>query len=217
MSCVRALLVATLLIPASLMSAAAQPAPPSSRDTLRITAGVGVASHWDDETFLGRGVTLSFGVAQPSGAHVLLEGEGTWMTHHRDSGYLVAEGNPFSVMGRVAYLSGSPSTRARIVMSGGLGVIHSTGHFTMRSFVSGPGGVPVEAPPARSDWSLTRPLMDLGIGLEFGGASRWLVRSELRWTSSLGSDRPAGLVLEPPLWILRGGVVVGWRTTRCSH
>jgi hypothetical protein len=40
-----------------------------------VFGGFGVASVRDDETFLGRGIALSGGLAQPLGPHVAVEGE----------------------------------------------------------------------------------------------------------------------------------------------
>ncbi len=100
-----------------------------------IFGGAGVASVWDDETFLGRGLMVSGGVAQPLGRHAAVEGEVAFARHRRDSGYLAAEGTPIVGTARLAWLFQPPESRARVFASAGASVVHSTGTLTMRSTV----------------------------------------------------------------------------------
>src|SRR5262245_27263270 len=64
----------------------------------------GYSEMWDDETFLGRGPAVSGGIAQGIGRHLSLEGEVAASSHHRDAGYLAADGTPIIGTARLAYL-----------------------------------------------------------------------------------------------------------------
>ena len=176
-----------------------------------VFGGAGWTSGWDDETNLGKGVVVSGGIAQPLGRHLSVEGEVSWARHLRDSGYLAAEGTPLIGTARLAYLFQPPASRARAFASGGLSVVHSTGHFTTRSILPGPGGFPIEGPSARSDWSLTRPAFEVGGGVSIKSGDRLAFRPEVRWTSTMQDDEASrSTTLEPPLWIIRAGVTVEW-------
>ena len=179
-----------------------------------VFGGAGWTSGWDDETKLGKGVVVSGGVAQPLGRHLSVEGEVSWARQLRDSGYLAAQGTPLIGTARLAYLFQRPERRARAFASGGLSVVHSTGHFTTRTILPGLGGFPAEGPSTRSDWSLTRPAFELGGGVSIKSGDRIAFRPEMRWTSTISDDAASRSTLEPPLWILRAGVTVGWRARR---
>jgi len=179
-----------------------------------VFGGAGWTSGWDDETNLGKGVVVSGGVAQPLGRHLSVEGEVSWARHLRDSGYLAAEGTPLIGVARLAYLFQPPKSRGRAFASGGLSVVHSTGHFTTRTILPGPGGFPVDGPSTRSDWSLTKPAFELGGGVSIKSGDRLAFRPEVRWTSTIHDDASSRSTIEPPLWILRAGVTVEWRVGR---
>ena len=179
-----------------------------------VLGGAGWTSGWDDETNLGKGVVVSGGVAQPLGRHLSVEGEVSWARHLRDSGYLAAEGTPLIGTARLAYLFQPPESRARAFASGGLSVVHSTGHFTTRTILPGPGGFPVDGPSTRSDWSLTKPAFELGGGVSIKSGDRLAFRPEVRWTSTIHDGASSPSTIEPPLWIVRAGVTVEWRARR---
>jgi len=179
-----------------------------------VFGGAGWTTGWDDETNLGKGVVVSGGIAQSLGRHLSVEGEVSWARHLRDSGYLAAEGTPLIGTARLAYLFQPPESRARAFASGGLSVVHSTGHFTTRTILPGPGGFPIEGPSTRSDWSLTRPAFELGGGVSIKSGEKLAFRPEVRWTSTIHDDAASRSTLEPPLWIIRAGVTVEWRVGR---
>jgi opacity protein-like surface antigen len=179
-----------------------------------VFGGAGWTSGWDDETNLGKGVVVSGGVAHALGRHLSVEGEASWARQLRDSGYLAADGTPLIGTARIAYLFQPPESRARAFVSGGLSVVHSTGHFTTRTILPGPGGFPVEGPSIRSDWSLTRPAFEVGGGVSIKLGDRLAFRPEVRWTSTFNDDASSPSTLEPPVWIVRAGVMVEWRVRR---
>ena len=176
-----------------------------------VTAGAGWTTGWDDETNLGKGVLVSGGIAQPLGRHLAVEGEVSWARQLRDSGYLAAVGTPLIGTARLAYFFQGPESGARAFASAGLGLVHSTGHFTTRTILPGPGGFPVEGPSIQREWSLTQPAFELGAGVAIKSGDRLSFRPELRWTSTTSSNRRSGSTLEPPLWMIRTGVTIEWR------
>lgn len=180
----------------------------NAMDGWRVIAGAGLASLWDDETFLGRGVLLSGGVAKPIGSHAVVEGELAWASHHRDSGYLAADGTPIIGMARMSWLFRSNASRVRPFASAGLGVVHSTGFLTTRTVLLGANGFPIEGPSSRTDWSLTQPAVEFGAGVTVASGERLSFRPAFRWTSTTLQSRGP---LEPPLWLPRFELTVGWR------
>ena len=188
----------------------AQPINPAISNGLTVIGGAGWMSLWDDETFLGRGVLVSGGVSKPIGGHVVAEGEVAWASHHRDAGYLSADGTPVIGTARVFYAFRSPAAGIRPFAGVGLSVVHSTGYLTTRSVVRGPGPAPVQGPSVRRDWSLTEPALEFGAGVIINSGDRVFVRPAFRWTSVNASSRPRPL-LEPPLWMPRVDVTIGWR------
>jgi opacity protein-like surface antigen len=172
-----------------------------------------VATLWDDETFLGRGPMVSGGIAQPIGGHLRVEGELAWATHHRDAGYLVANGTPLIGTARLSYAFQRPASRLRAFASAGLAVVHSTGTLTTRTILAGPGGFPVEGPSVRRDWSLTKPAFEVGAGVTIASGDRLSWRPEFRWTSTVGTASSQTGV-EPPVWTIRAGLAVEWRMPR---
>ena len=186
---------------------------PSARAPV-IFGGVAWASHWDDETFLGRGPLLAGGVSVPVVAGLAAEAEIAWATHHRDAGYLIADGTPLFATGRLAYRFRGSAARARPFVSGGLTLVHTTGHFTTRSFVPGPGGRPEPGPETRQDWSATHAGWEVGAGVEIAGSDRLTWRPEVRWTATTTDSSFTPGSLEPPLWTIRAGMTIGWRLGR---
>jgi hypothetical protein len=182
--------------------------------TVRLIGGAGWMSLWDDETMLGRGVLASGGIAMPIGDRLSAEGEISAARHHRDAGYLAAEGTPIFAIGRASYRFGDPSATTRPFASAGFGVIHSTGQFTTRSVVPDDRGFPVEGPSTRRDWSITKPVFELGAGLSIRSAPRVVIRPEFRWIASSGDAASAISTLEPPLAMMRAGVSVEWQMRR---
>ena len=130
-----------------------------------VFVGGGWTGGWDDETNLGQEWSRPAGSRTRLAGICRVEGEVSWARHLRDSGYLAADGTPLIGTARLAYLFQGPGSRARAFASAGLGIVHSTGHFTTRTIVRGPGGLPVEGPSTRSDWSLTKPAFELGGGV----------------------------------------------------
>ena len=179
-----------------------------------LTAGAGWTTGWDDETNLGKGVLVSGGIAQPLGRHLAVEGEVSWARQLRDSGYLAAVSTPLIGTARLAYLFQGPESRARAFASAGLGLVHSTGHFTSRTILPGPGGFPVEGPSTEREWSMTQPAFELGAGVAIKAGETLSFRPEVRWTSTTSTNRPSVSTLEPPLWMIRTGVTVEWRLRR---
>jgi len=182
----------------------------SSREPLRFSGGITVLSIWDDETFLGRGPLLHGGVALSLGASTWLEGELFGGTHHRNAGYLAADGTPVGVTGRVSYRFRGAGATSRPYVSGGWTVLHSTGEFTTRSILPDDRGSPVEGPVTKRPWSLTKAAFELGAGLSIETRKRVAIRPEFRWTMT-GSDITCGTMLGLPLAMMRAGVTVEWR------
>ena len=204
--------VTTLALLAFVLAGSAAAQDSAHRGSLKLTAGAGWTSLWDDETFLGRGVIVGGGVAAPLGAHAAIEAELAGATHHRDAGYLAADGAPFIGTGRLAYYFRSPTAHVRPFASVGLAIVHSTGHFTTKSFVPDARGLPIEGAPTRTDWSITRGAYELGGGVSIASGPTVALRPEFRWTTTGGETRPS--VVEPPIWVLRAGVTVEWRIRR---
>lgn len=176
-----------------------------------VFGGVAWAAHWDDETFLGRGPLVAGGVTWPIGPNLAAEAELAWATHHRDSGYLIADGTPTLAIGRLAYRFRDPDARVRPFVSGGVTVVHTTGHFTTRSFAPGPGGRPAREPDVRQDWSATQAGWEVGAGVIIAGSERMIWRPEARWAATTADPSFTPGSLEPPLWTIRVGMAVGWR------
>jgi hypothetical protein len=192
----------------------AQPVDPALSKSLSLLGGTGWLSLWDDETFLGNGVLVSAGVSKPIATHLAVEGEIAWASHHRDAGYLSADGTPLIGTARVFYTFRSAAARVRPFAGAGLGVLHSTGYLTTRSVVRGPGpGGPAPGPSARRDWSFTDPALEFSGGVIIKAGDRAFVRPAFRWTSVNSTARPR-LLLEPPLWMPRVDVTIGWRLRR---
>ena len=199
--------VALVLVLAAASAVSAQSG--SSREPLRFSGGVTLQSFWDDETFLGRGPLLHGGVALSLGASTWLEGELFGGAHHRDAGYLAADGTPVGVTGRVSYRFRGAGATTRPYVSGGWTVLHSTGEFTTRSIVPDDRGFPVEGPATKRPWSLTKGAFELGAGLSIESSKRVAIRPEFRWTMT-SSDPAPGTMLGPPLAMMRAGVAVEW-------
>ena len=191
----------------------AQPVDPAVSKSLSLLGGTGWISLWDDETFLGNGVLVSAGVSKPIATHLAVEGEVAWASHHRDAGYLSADGTPLIGTARVFYVFRSAAARVRPFAGAGLSILHSTGYLTTRSVIRSPGPGPVPGPSARRDWSFTDPALEFGAGVIINAGDRVFVRPAFRWTSVNSTTRARSL-LEPPLWMPRVDVTIGWRLRR---
>jgi hypothetical protein len=191
----------------------AQPIDPAVSRSLSLFGGAGWMSLWDDETFLGNGALVAVGVSKPIVSHLAVEGEVAWASHHRDAGYLSADGTPLIAAARVLYVFRSAMARVRPFAGAGLGLLHSAGYLTTQSVVRGPGPVPVSGPSVRRDWSFTDPAVEFGAGVIINAGDRAFVRPAFRWTSVSSTSRPRSL-LEPPLWMPRIDVTIGWRMRR---
>jgi opacity protein-like surface antigen len=175
----------------------------------QLIAGGGLISVVDDETFLGRGPLISAGVAQGITSRLSAEAELSLAAHHRDAGYLASDGTPLVAAGRLIYTFRAEAG-VRPFASGGLALVHSTGHLTFQNIVPGPDGRPVAASPDRRDWSLTQPAFELGGGVLVRINRRLAVRPEFRWIAT-GKDSSSRSAIEPPIWIARPSVSIVWR------
>jgi hypothetical protein len=175
-----------------------------------VLTGAGVVSMWDDETFLGRGPAIAAGIAQPIGKDLQVEGEFTWASHHRDAGYLVADGRLLSGAGRLVYLFRSPEARGRPFVGAGAAVVRSDGHFLTRNFGPPRLGAPTGSLAERAGWSLVRGALEVSTGVAIAASSKLTIRPEVRstWTAA---GKPGALVLQSPIWMFRFAVGVGWR------
>jgi hypothetical protein len=184
------------LIAAVLIGAVPPAHAQSAARGVELSAGGGWGSLWDDETMLGRGLSLGGGVARTVGDKLRLAADVDWLDHDRDSGYLASEGRMTGVFGRATYLFRAPSARVRPLAGASLGLLHSTGTLTMRSFnplIPQAGQEPDRVMP----WSLTRTAFDIhgGVGVRLN--PRVALRPEVRWRATFGSA--ASTSLEPPL------------------
>lgn len=191
--------------------AAQTPVPPVVRSGSALMGGVGFGTLWDDETFLGRGITLNGGVTLPIGRHLSAEGELAWGRRHRDSGYLMADSAPLTATGRLAFAFLRPSSMVRPFVSAGLTWTHANVRFTSRHLVMGPNGLPVEGPSEQSDWRISLGGTELGVGVEIGGSRRVTWRPEVRVMMTASDPSFTAGHLEPPILAIRGGVAVAWR------
>lgn len=160
-----------------------------------LVVGGGVTSMWDDETFLGRGALVSGGVSRALNTKVSVEGEFAAASHHRDAGYLAADGTLVTGAARVHYTFGDVGAGVRPFAGVGAAVIHSTGT--------------LNGAPGRRDWTLTQGGLELGGGVLVRATDRLSLRPEFRWTTSIGSSTRS--TVEPPIWILRPSMSLVWR------
>lgn len=179
--------------------------------SVAITLGVAFGAHWDDETFLGRGPMVNAGIAVPLGRHLAAEGEIQWASHHRNSGYLAADGAVQSATGRLALKFRDPGAKVRPVVTAGVTRLRSTGHFTHTSLIQGPDGRPVSGPLQRTDWETSLGAWEFGTGAEINVGSHLMVRPEARWTLTTSDRSFTPVSLESPLFVIRGGVTMAWR------
>jgi opacity protein-like surface antigen len=174
-----------------------------------VIGGAGGTAIVDDETFLGRGPVVAGGIARAVGANVSLEGEVSIASHHRDAGYLAADGTPVIASGRVLYTFRRVTDRSRPFVGGGIALVHSTGTLTTHD-PSGPGHAPSPILETRRDWSITQAGLDLGAGVLIRAGDRLAIRPEIRWISTR-ANVPSTSTIEPPLWIARPSVSLVWR------
>ena len=184
------------VIVAVLIGAVAPAHAQSAARGVEFSAGGGWGSLWDDETMLGRGLSLGGGIARVVGDKLRLAAEVDWLDHDRDSGYLASEGRMAGVFGRATYLFRGPSARVRPLAGAGLGFLRSTGTLTVRSFnplIPQSGQEPDRVMP----WSLTRTAFDFHGGVGVTLSPRVALRPEVRWRATFGSAPTTSL--EPPL------------------
>jgi opacity protein-like surface antigen len=208
----RTFAAALILTAAAPAVARAQTAPPASR--LNVTAGLALTSQWDDETHLGTGPLISVGVSRQFADRFRWEGEVSVARHHRDSGYLKATGTPVVGTARLGYMFLSSNKKARPYVSLGLQLTHHRGQFVFTSLVPGPGGQPIAGPEERRDWRLTKAGWETGLGVEVRGDRRVWFRPEIRFgftgLSTRNQYQPGRDTLEPPVWTIRGGLMIGF-------
>lgn len=200
-SVLKAFVLAGLLVPAAATAAAAQTS---------LIAGGGYPTVFDDETFLGRGVLVSGGVARSLTRHLSVEGELSVARHRRNEGYLAAEGTPLVAAGRLVHAFGGAGSGARPFASVGVALVRSTGTLTTPSVVAGPDGRPTAGPPASRHWTLTKSGLELGGGVLIRAGERLAFRPEFRWLAT-GSATVPGAGIQPPIWIARPSMSVMWR------
>lgn len=202
------LLTAGLLAVTCAVVSAAPAAAQTATNTQGISIGgsVALASMWDDETHLGRGPAIAGEVSAPLGEYLRVAIEGGWFGHDRDAGYLRAEGDMATLMGRGTVLLGPSTWRLRPIVGMGVGVARSTGTLTTSSPGNGFGNIPTEPDQVR-DWTLTRPVWDASLGVRVAAGPRLFLRPELRAGMTSGGSSNA---IEPPLLRLQAGIALEW-------
>jgi hypothetical protein len=205
----RTRLAALLFVISSIAAPAFAQTTSTAPSNARVGVTTSVAGFWDDETFLGRGPMGAVTVGKPLGSHFLAEGELALASHHRDSGYLEAEGKPVLGTARIAFLFPGASSPARGFVSAGYTVIHSTGTMTFNNYPAPPFGPSVPREPPR-DWSLTKGGWEIGVGGEFNAGRSWIIRPEYRvfMTAVDSGYTPSSNSLEPPILSMRCGISV---------
>jgi opacity protein-like surface antigen len=176
--------------------------------TLLLTAALSGA--WDDETFLGRGPTAGAGAAWAITQNLSVEGEADWSTNHRDSGYLKVDGNAFTAAGRLSYAFRRREAAVRPFVSAGVVWRKSTDLFTSEHLTLGPNGSPVPAPAERATYRTSLGGYELGTGVEIKATDNFRIRPEARWTFTKSDPSFQPGSLEPPIFIIRGGVTLLW-------
>lgn len=171
---------------------------PADAQTVRLTTGLAVAGHWDDETHLGNGVLMAAGVSMLPHDKVRVEAELAIGRHNRDSGYLQATGTPITGIVRAALRPGGSQWRARPFLSVGGMILHSRGEFSSVGQVQ--------------PWRVTEPGMEFGAGVEIRGGNRMWWRPEVRLSGTRGQDNftPGRSALELPVMSIRTGLTVIW-------
>jgi opacity protein-like surface antigen len=151
---------------------------------------------WDDETFLGRGPMAGVGVAAPIGRHLSVEGEAGWSEHHRDSGYLMVDGDTASVTGRLSFAFRNSHAAVRPFVSAGASWLKSTDVLTWNG----------RRTTARTSMAGS----EFGAGAEIKASDHWKIRPEARWTMTASDPSFTPGSLEPPLFAVRAGVTAIW-------
>ncbi len=177
---------------------------------LSILLAAALSGAWDDETFLGRGPTAGAGVAWHITQNLSAEGEADWSTNHRNSGYLKVDGNALTAAARLSYAFRRREAAVRPFVSAGVVWRKSTDLFTSEHLVMGPTGAPVPGPIERSTYRTSLAGYEFGTGVEIKASDRFRIRPEARWTftTSDPSFKPGSL--EPPIFVIRGGVTLIW-------
>lgn len=173
-----------------------------------VGGSVAIASIWDDETHLGRGLATAAEVSTPLGPYVRAGLDAGWFRHTRDAGYLAAHGDVLHLMGRADLLLAPRTWRARPFIGVAVGLARTSGALTLSR--SAPGGTSTAT--TRTPWTHTQAAWNLRLGARVAASSRLAVRPEVS-VGAIGSTDTAG-ALELPLLRLQGGVAVEWALWR---
>jgi len=198
-----AVVVAAVALVANASAARAQSGA-TSASGVTVGASIAVASLWDDETHLGRGLATAAEISAPAGPHLRVGAEGGWFQHDRDSGYLAASGTVLHLMGRADLFLSPRTWRTRPFVGAALGVARSTGTLSLQT--SAPGGA--SATTSRQPWTHTQSAWNVRLGVRIAASSRLAFRPEVS-AGSIGSSDTRG-ILELPLLRLQGGLAVEW-------
>lgn len=186
----------------------AQPAATSATSGATVGGSVALASLWDDETHLGRGIATTVEVSTPLGAHVRAGIDAGWFRHSRDSGYLAAHGDVLHLMGRADVFLAPRTWRTRPFIGAAVGITRTSG--TLSFNTAGTGGA--AATTTRQPWTYTQTAWSLHLGARVAARSRLAVRPEVS-LGAIGTSDTAG-ALELPLLRLQGGVALEWAVRR---
>lgn len=163
---------------------------------LSILLVAALSGMWDDETFLGRGPMVGGGIAAPIGRHVSAEGEATFGTNHRNSGYLAIDGTHLSGAARLSFAFRDRDRAVRPFLSAGASRIRSTDLFTQSG--------------RRTTYRTSVHGWEFGAGAEIKASDHWKIRPEARWTMTASDSSFKAGSLEPPIFALRAGVTAVW-------
>jgi opacity protein-like surface antigen len=163
---------------------------------LSILLAAAMSGMWDDETFLGRGPMIGAGAAVAITRHLSAEGEAGWSEHHRDSGYLMVDGDTASAAGRLSFAFRHPDAGFRPFVSAGGSWLKSTDLITSTS--------------GRATTRTSLLGWEFGAGAEIKASSHWKIRPEARWTMTASEETFTPGSLEPPLFAVRAGVTMIW-------
>ena len=180
---------------------------------LSILLAAALSGAWDDETFLGRGPTVGGGAAVAITRNLSAEGEAAWGTNHRDSGYLKVDGTASTVTGRLSYAFRNKDATVRPFVSAGVAWRKSTDVFTTPYVVHGQ-NIPVEGASQRTTYRTSLTGWEFGTGMEIRASEHFKIRPEARWTMTASDPSFKPGSLEPPIFVIRGGVTLIWTPRR---
>lgn len=176
---------------------------------LSILLAAALSGAWDDETFLGRGPVVGGGASVAITRNLSAEAEADWGTNHRDSGYLTVDGTAFTGAGRLSYAFRRKDAAVRPFVSAGVVWRKSTDVFTTPYSVPGP-NIPVEGATQRTTYRTSLTGWEFGTGIEINATERVKIRPEARWTMTASDPSFKPGSLEPPIFVIRGGVTLIW-------